>query len=239
MSLSAVAIILLFSAVQSIIGVGVLLFGTPTLLLMGYNYHETLYLILPSSILISFMQSTSSSKLIVETRYTYTYTLPMVVVGLLVVTFTSEEINIKYIVGGMLILIGLIRGVPFVKQYLKIFLCRNKVLYSITMGAVHGVSNMGGGMLVVLMSTLHNRRDVILANIAYTYLLFGIIQVITLSIVSQELININAIALALLSLAVYTLLTRFVVEKVSDIKFDSLITLLIFSYGILSFINIG
>ena len=239
MSLSAVAIILLFSAVQSIIGVGVLLFGTPTLLLMGYNYHETLYLILPSSILISFMQSTSSSKLIVETRYTYTYTLPMVVVGLLVVTFTSEEINIKYIVGGMLILIGLIRGVPFVKQYLKIFLCRNKVLFSITMGAVHGVSNMGGGMLVVLMSTLHNRRDVILANIAYTYLLFGIIQVITLSIVSQELININAIALALLSLAVYTLLTRFVVEKVSDIKFDSLITLLIFSYGILSFINIG
>ena len=110
------------------------------------------------------------------------------------------------------------------------------------MGGVHGVSNMGGGMLVVLMSTLHNKRDVVLVNIAYTYLLFGVIQMITLLLFSQESINADVVAVtvtvAFLSLIIYWLSTKFIVKRVSDMKFDSLITVLIFFYGIISFLNI-
>jgi len=143
------------------------------------------------------------------------------------------------VVGGMLLLIGLIRGVQSIKQNLKIFLTKNEKLYYVIMGGVHGVSNMGGGMLVVLMSTMHKKRDAILANIAHTYLLFGIIQMTTLYFFSKEPINIDALSLAFISLAVYILSAKFLIKRVSDLRFNSLITLLIVSYGILSFIDIG
>jgi len=238
MELSVVFVIVLFSIIQSIIGVGILLFGTPTLLLMGYNYHETLYLILPSSIVISLIQATNKRQLIANSKHIYTYTLPMTIVGLLMVTLIYNSADIRYIVGGMLVLIGFIRSTQLIKQYLVELLYKHIILYHLLMGWVHGVSNMGGGLLVVLMGSIHKEREVILANIAYTYLLFGIIQIGTLYIFSKEEININAFFLAVFSLAMYMVSTKFLVKKVSDVKFNSLITTLIFSYGLLSFIKI-
>ena len=62
---------------------------------------------------------------------------------------------------------------------------------------------------------------------------------ITLLLFFRESINSNAIFLASLPLFAYMISEKLVVKKVSDIKFDSLITSLILSYGILSFIEIG
>jgi len=239
MTLFVAFTILLFSVIQSVVGVGILLFGTPTLLLMGYSYHETLYLILPSSILISLLQTINSYKLLDHTKCVYIYALPMVVIGLILITFVQNDAAIHYIVGSMLLMIGLVRSVSFIKQYLKKFLMKNKASYHIIMGLIHGVSNMGGGMLVVLMSSLHEKRNVILANIAYVYLLFGIIQMITLYFFSKESINMDAIVLSSLSLVVYIFSVKFIAKRVSDLRFDLLITILIISYGILGFVNIG
>lgn len=232
-----VGVVLLFSVIQSIIGVGVLLFGTPTLLLMGYSYHETLYLILPSSILISLLQAIRSYKLIEGAEYTYMFTLPMVFIGLLLVTLVYDDINIKYIIGVMLILISLIRGFPFVRHQLRRFIHKNIVFYNVIMGGVHGISNMGGGMLVVLMSTIHDKREVVLVNVAYTYLLFGVIQMITLMFFSQESINIYAIPIAAISVVVYMLANKFLTRVISDTKFDVLTTVAVFFYGVISFVD--
>ena len=48
--------IILFTIFQSIFGVGLLVFGTPTLLLFGYSFPEVLSYLLPSSITVSFFQ---------------------------------------------------------------------------------------------------------------------------------------------------------------------------------------
>ena len=48
--------------VQSIFGIGLLLFGTPTFILLGYSYAETLSILLPNSILISLMQTIFTKK---------------------------------------------------------------------------------------------------------------------------------------------------------------------------------
>ena len=45
---------------QSIFGVGLLLFGTPTLLYYNYSFSETLFILLPISITISIIQFFSS-----------------------------------------------------------------------------------------------------------------------------------------------------------------------------------
>ena len=47
---------------QSIFGVGLLLFGTPTFLLLNYNFLDTLNILLPISVSISFLQLIYSKK---------------------------------------------------------------------------------------------------------------------------------------------------------------------------------
>ena len=51
-------IILLLSCVQSVFGMGILLFGTPTFLLLRYSFSETLGLLLPALFVISVAQVT-------------------------------------------------------------------------------------------------------------------------------------------------------------------------------------
>ena len=53
------AILIIF---QSIFGVGLLLFGTPTFLYFDYSFSETLYLLLPLSFVISLIQFTKSKQ---------------------------------------------------------------------------------------------------------------------------------------------------------------------------------
>ena len=50
--------------VQSIFGVGVLLLGTPTLLILGYSFVETLSHLLPLSLLINSLQIYNNIKIV-------------------------------------------------------------------------------------------------------------------------------------------------------------------------------
>ena len=52
-------ILLILIIIQSIFGIGLLLLGTPTFLLLGYDFVSTLNFLLPSSIVISYLQFTS------------------------------------------------------------------------------------------------------------------------------------------------------------------------------------
>ena len=81
--LAILAVIALLSVVQSIFGMGVLIFGTPTLLLMGYDFTTTLGYLLPASFAISLLQvlSAGSSRVRIS-RYLYLFCLPGIGVGL-------------------------------------------------------------------------------------------------------------------------------------------------------------
>ena len=56
MNILEIILIALFCVIQSIFGVGLLLLGTPTFLLIGYDFFEVLNILLPYSIVISFLQ---------------------------------------------------------------------------------------------------------------------------------------------------------------------------------------
>ena len=67
MSFIEIFLICIFSIFQSIFGIGILILGTPTFLLLGYSYFETLNILLPFSIAISLLQiiTTKKKKIIV------------------------------------------------------------------------------------------------------------------------------------------------------------------------------
>ena len=87
-------ILTIFSFIQSIFGVGLLLFGTPSLLLIGYEYHEILNILLPASITISFLQVVKSRENIDKSKKVFIfYCLPVLIIFTFVVLIFKNLIN--------------------------------------------------------------------------------------------------------------------------------------------------
>ncbi|XOJ73429.1 hypothetical protein ABXT43_00795 [Candidatus Pelagibacter sp. Uisw_114] len=62
MSPLELTLIFIFTFFQSVFGVGLLVFGTPTFLLLGYEYLDVLNILLPLSTTVSLLQIFFSKK---------------------------------------------------------------------------------------------------------------------------------------------------------------------------------
>ena len=91
------------TVIQSIFGVGVLLFGTPLLLILGYDFIQALYILLPISLTINLLQIAQHHTHIDTDFYTKILicTIPFVVLFLFIVS--SASINIGIIIGVFLL----------------------------------------------------------------------------------------------------------------------------------------
>ena len=205
-----VIIIAVFSIVQSIFGVGLLLFGTPTLLLLEYSYSETLWLLLPCSVTISLIQVVNDYKLIEAKKRAVYLVIPTLVLGLAFVIIYANGINMTRIVGVLLLLIGVIRFSSKLQALLSSMVKKHIQMYYIIIGVVHGVSNMGGGPLSILMSTIYSKKEIIRANVAFIYLILAIFQLVVLSIISNTSLRSEVIWLIPISLVSYIFTSKFI-----------------------------
>ena len=230
-------VILLFSIVQSIFGVGLLLFGTPTFLLLGYSYIETLWLLLPCSVTISLIQVISEYNLIKEKKRVFYLIIPTLVVGLALVIIYANNINITRLVGVFLLLIGVVRFSSKLQALLSLMVKKHIQIYYIMIGIIHGVSNMGGGPLSILMSTIYSKKETIRANVAFVYLILAIFQLAVLSILNNTSLGSDAILLILIALASYIFTNKFISPKVNDKKYMFIFNIIVLTYGVLAIIK--
>ena len=92
---------------QSVFGVGLLLFGTPSFLLLGYGFTSTLILLLPVSITVSSLQLIYKKGLYKKQVIEFNiYTLPSLFV-FLIVSINTNFIDIKLCVAFLLIISSL------------------------------------------------------------------------------------------------------------------------------------
>ena len=136
---------------QVLIGVGVLLWGTPLLLILGYTFLNVLQILLPVSLCISFLQILLYRKYIdfnLLKKYSVT-SLPGIVIGLLLTIYFSLNLNVA--VGMTLILVVLSRTFP---RYVALggFFIKNKLPVMFVIGVIHGFTNLGGALLVTIIS---------------------------------------------------------------------------------------
>ena len=227
-------VILVFSIVQSIFGVGLLLFGTPTFLLLGYSYSETLWLLLPCSVTISLIQVISEYNLIKAKKRVFYLVIPTLVLGLAFVIIYESNINITRIVGVLLLLIGVVRFSSKLQALLSLMVKKHIQIYYIMIGIVHGVSNMGGGPLSILMSTIYSKREIIRANVAFVYLILAIFQLAVLSILNNTSLGSEVMLLILISLASYIFTNKFISPKVNDKKYVFIFNIIVLTYGVLA-----
>ena len=232
-----VIIIAVFSIVQSIFGVGLLLFGTPTLLLLEYSYSETLWLLLPCSVTISLIQVVNDYKLIEAKKRAVYLVIPTLVLGLAFVIIYANGINMTRIVGVLLLLIGVIRFSSKLQALLSSMVKKHIQIYYIIIGVVHGVSNMGGGPLSILMSTIYSKKEIIRANVAFIYLILAIFQLIVLSIISNTSLRGEVIWLIPISLVSYIFTSKFISSKINDKKYTFILNVMVLVYGVLAVIK--
>ena len=145
-------IIFFLSIIQSLFGVGLLLFGTPILLIIGYEFTETLFLLLPASLIINAIQIFKDYKNIdyVFYRNFLFISIPMVVLFLNL--SLSYDLNFNLIVGVVLILIPM-KDLLMNENVSKNFEILNKYkkISLLTMGALHGITNLGGSILSAII----------------------------------------------------------------------------------------
>ena len=225
-------IVFTFSIVQSIFGVGVLVFGTPTCLLLGYPFEETLSYLLPASISISCMQVLHGKNEIKLNKEFSLFTIPFIIIGLTLVLMKCFHLDIKILVGLMLILTGTIRLFSKIQKIMERFLRKQMILFLTGMGLIHGLSNMGGGLLTILSSSLFQDKREIRANIAYGYLIFATTQITVLAILNPSLFRLNIIVFPFISLLTYVCLGNSIFLKSREKMYHHLITVFIFTYGL-------
>ena len=222
-----------FSVVQSLFGVGLLVFGTPTLLLVGYSFEETIAFLLPSSVLISLMQSVQGRHHIRELRSSVLiYCVPFIVVGLALVLSDTLNLDVRVLVGAALIFSAVTWLDQRVLEWLARLLKRHTPFYLMMTGFVHGFSNMGGGFLTIFVGTLYTDKEDTRANIAFGYLVFASSQIAVLLVVQPQAFSIISLLLAAVAIGTYLSIGNAAYAKSSVTLYQRLITAFMLAYGV-------
>ena len=181
-----ILITIFFTAVvQSIFGTGVLLFGTPILLILGYNFQYALIILLPTSILINFFQLKNNFNKIDIRFYKrlFLFSIPLIILFLY---FTnSNSIRINLFVGIFLVVVAIKENILSINRLIK-FLIKYESLYLMIMGMIHGITNLGGALLSAIVFSKNLSKDSKRTTIAICYLTFAVFQIITLIVVFND-----------------------------------------------------
>lgn len=227
-------IVLVCAIVQSLMGVGLLLFGTPTLLLLGMGFGETLAVLLPCSVTVNLCQLYGGLPRNRKAIYRIaSITLPMIFLGLLVALRGIDTRWMPIVVGITLLGLGLLRLSSRAIAWLNRVMVNYQIVYLGAMGLLHGLSNMGGGLLVAYASALAHEKEEIRRIIALGYLAFALTQLTTLAINQPQLFKTEYFYLPVISLLAHLAGNR-LFQHLSTAQFGRLVTGLILTYGIVT-----
>ncbi|MEQ9328306.1 MAG: hypothetical protein RJQ21_13540 [Rhodospirillales bacterium] len=181
--LPVIGIVALLAVVQSVFGMGILVFGTPTLLLMGYPFAETLQLLLPASASISLLQVLRAGGRPPKiSKKLYVLCLPAVGLGLLAATRLADPVLLVALIGLTLTATALLRSSARLGAALTRFVQSNDSLFQVLMGGVHGLTNLGGALLSVYAVSISENKHSIRFVVAYFYFSFSVVQMATLAL---------------------------------------------------------
>jgi hypothetical protein len=201
------AVVAICAVAQSLVGVGVLVLGTPLLLLLQVPFPEILLDLLPCSIAINLIQVlTSRREEGREFRRDFlVFCLPAVALGLLLVLQLSVRVNIRPFVALVLLATAALRLLGHRSAAWQGFLRRGVRPLLVLMGLVHGLTNLGGGLLTAVVGSRFERKEEIRANIAFGYLLMATSQIAVLLLTQPLTPGPQQLYLPALAVTVYLL----------------------------------
>lgn len=233
MQMDILVAIMCVAAVQSIFGVGVLLFGTPLLMLLGYEFVTILAVLLPVSLAINLVQVFRHHAHVDRAFYAKVLSLcvPCIMVFLFVVT--RVPINIGVMVGLFLIVVAFKSLSPKVHHAIE-SLVRWERTYFVIMGVIHGLTNLGGSLLTAIIHSKHYPKDAARTTAALSYGTFALFQLVTLGLALKAFPAAPAALLVYMmaGLIVFVAMERFVYAKLSTEKYHAVFSGFLLCSGI-------
>ena len=226
----------MLSIIQSLFGVGLLLFGTPILLIIGYEFTEALFLLLPASLIINAIQIFKDYKNIDYVFYKNFLVISIPMVVLFLNLSLSYDLNFNLIVGVVLILIPM-KDLLMNEKVSKNFEILNKYkkISLLAMGALHGITNLGGSILSAIIKEKRYEKIKSRSTIAICYFTFASTQLISLSFFSDNKASNHLTTLILVLVASTSfLITEKKIFSIIEIEtYNKYFSLFLFSTGLL------
>ena len=234
MFLDILITVAIVSFIQSIFGVGVLLLGTPLLMLQGYNFIQSVIVLLPISLLINLFQIFKDHSTIDLNFYKkiLIYTTPFIVIFLIFIN--KAKINISILIGVILLLVAA-KDFSIKANKMVNFLVRYEKSYLILMGIVHGLTNLGGSLLTVIVHAKDYEKRMIRATIATSYATFATFQLVTLLVFGFDFdVKLSMIVLSLtVGLTVFITTEKMIFAHINAEAYRKLFSGFIFLSGLL------
>ena len=230
--------ILITAIVQSIFGTGVLLFGTPLLLILGYNFQYALIILLPTSILISIFQLKNNLNKIDIQFYKrlLLFSIPLIILFLYLTNLNSIKINL--FVGIFLVVIAIKENILSINRMIK-FLIKYESLYLMIMGMIHGITNLGGALLSAIVFSKNLSKDSKRTTIAICYLTFALFQIITLVVVfnNNRFLNIFNFVYWILGPVIFFTVEKYLYFRIDGRKYIKYSNFFLFVLGLMLIIK--
>jgi uncharacterized membrane protein YfcA len=233
-------LILVLAVVQSLFGVGILLFGTPILLIAGYEYHEALMYLLPASAAISWSQVWDYKAYKLDGGYRKLFLLiciPCLVVGMLLTQQFDLKFEIRVFITIMLFLAFILRTSSRLRVRLQ-RLMKKRLKFALgSMGLIHGLSNMGGSVLTPLVSSLYPEKNKVMAGVSFDYAFMASFQLAILILVQGHKFMSHYLIGSVIALSVRYLIGKKVFEFTQDRYYQRLMNGFILANAIVLFLS--
>ena len=220
------------AAIQSIVGVGVLVVGTPTLLLLNLSMIEIMNFLLPISILTSLLNIIIIKK---QNNFFYNFDrlknffklcIPSVFIGLIILKYLDKLINFDYVVSFIIILTLLFRE-NISKIFKKISKRINKIILVI-IGIIHGMTNSGGSLLSIMMMNLNKSKKNSRSEITLFYFILALLQFFLLYLIFGVTISIDQFYITLVYIVIGVVLGNVLLKFTKESLYQNLVYILAF-----------
>ena len=229
-------IIILLSIFQSVFGIGLLLIGTPTFLLLGYNFFDVLNILIPFSIIISLLQIMYSK----ETNLGFSkkmiiYCIPALILALYILIKNENNINIILLTSLTIIFFSLVNLSKFKDIVFKKDSDVKMNISLILLGIIHGFTNLGGSLLTLISANISNKKDLMRYNIASGYLILGIVQLLFINTFYNTLVPSNLYYLYIPIISFF--LAQYFYNRINSQIFSRVLNIIVLIYGSYIFMN--
>ena len=234
MDIIELLIIILLSIFQSVFGIGLLLIGTPTFLLIGYNFFDVLNLLLPFSIIISLLQVIYSKEINSKfNKKILLYCIPALILALSILVKYENDIDFIFLISFTIIFFSIINLSKFKNT---IFDNNKRInLGLIILGLIHGFTNLGGSLFTLICANINKQKKIIRQNVASGYLIFGTVQLLFINIFYKTLTVSNLYYLYIPIISFF--IAQYFYNKINNELFSKILNITILLYGTYMLLN--
>lgn len=216
--------------VQTIIGVGVLVLGTPILLLLDFEIISILSLLLPISLITSSVNlilmkySKKYNNINLEKNIKknfFIFCLPSIIIGLYLLSLYSNYLNFKILISTVIIF-----SLCFKIIYKKIFTKISTQLlkfFMFSIGVIHGLTNSGGTLLMLFLNHINKKKiHISRQNTTYFYFYLVIFQYAVFNLFFYNSVETD-LNLIMITLVIVGIVLGNVIERFINIVFFQLL----------------